>query len=222
MVYFAFITLAVIIIGMLLLTRIFADFNPGNKRVQKDLDKMKADIDKAGFDLVPIDEGELELFSTNQIKQLLKKRIVTTASGVFTTIYDEPVLAYSYKKYVSSGHNAILYVRTANHEYAYRIKKGTIRVVVDNAVVGTLKEDGVLYSAKNQKMLAKVNREQERQLPVLVNNKEAGNLAKRPKGSAKLNERAFEFVRDDLSKDERNIFLSLAALEMVMQQVEGN
>ncbi|MEN0003304.1 MAG: hypothetical protein AAF798_04145 [Bacteroidota bacterium] len=220
MLYFAFATLLVTIIALVWVLRIFSSYNPGKKRVQEDLKKMKLDLDQQNVELVPIDEGELELFSTNQIKQILKKGITTTATGVFTTIFDEPVLAYSYKKYVSKGHNAILLVRTANHEFAYRIQKGEIRIVIDSQLVGALKADGVLYGAKSQKVLAKVNRESDRQLPVLVNNREVGNLALVPTGSSKLKDRAFQFVRDDLSRDERNIFLSLAALEMVMQKVE--
>ena len=150
----------------------------------------------------------------------MKKRVTTSAKGVFTTIYNEPIVAYNFKKYIAREVDAVLYARTATHEFAYRIKGGEVKVVIDNELVGTLKDNGILYGGQHNRMIARINREQELELmPIIVNEKEVGNLVKAlPTPKAKsVDARAFEFVRDDLNQEERKIFLSLAIYELVQR-----
>ena len=69
-------------------------------------------------------------------------------------------------------------------------------------------------------MLARINRDAGEFLPVLVNNREVANVARMNKGeSSKLGQRAFEFVKDDMSKEEKDVFLSLAVLEVIEQSI---
>ena len=69
-------------------------------------------------------------------------------------------------------------------------------------------------------MLAQINRNAGEFLPVLVNNREVANVARMNKEeSAKLGQRAFEFVKDDMSKEEKDVFLSLAVLEVIEQSI---
>ena len=220
MALFALVTLLVAVAGLVLLARIFSDFAPGRKKLQQDLDKMKEDMDKWAGELVPLTREEVELFSFNQEKHIVRKGFGKTAKGIFTSIYHEPVLAYSYKEYMGPGKNALLYVRTGGQEFVYRINKKGIDVLVDREQVGTLKEDGVLYNRRGNRMLAKINRDAGEFLPVLVNNKEVANIARLKKGdSTKLGQRAFEFVREDMSKQEKDVFLSLAVLEVIEQSI---
>ena len=68
---------------------------------------MRTEIAPYVEDLVPLESEELELMSLNQLNQSLKKGMTTTAKGVFTSIYQEPLVAYSYKKYIVNN-NALL------------------------------------------------------------------------------------------------------------------
>ncbi|MCO6491621.1 MAG: hypothetical protein J5I98_24610 [Phaeodactylibacter sp.] len=220
MALFALFTLLLAAAGVILLVRIFSNFAPGNRRLQQDLDKMKEDMDKWAGDLVPLTREEVELFSFNQEKHVMRKGFGKTAKGIFTSIYHEPVLAYSYKEYLGPGKNALLYVRTGAQEFVYRISKKGIEVLVDRERVGVLREDGALYNKKGNRMLARINRDAGEFLPVLVNNREVANVARMNKGdSSKLGQRAFEFVKDDMSKEEKDVFLSLAVLEVIEQSI---
>ncbi|MCB0578707.1 MAG: hypothetical protein KDD10_05295 [Phaeodactylibacter sp.] len=220
MALFALFTLLLAAAGVILLVRIFSNFAPGSRRLQQDLDMMKEDMDKWAGDLVPLTREEVELFSFNQEKHVMRKGFGKTAKGIFTSIYHEPVLAYSYKEYLGPGKNALLYVRTGAQEFVYRISKKGIEVLVDRERVGVLREDGALFNNKGNRMLARINRDAGEFLPVLVNNREVANVARMNKGeSSKLGQRAFEFVKDDMSKEEKDVFLSLAVLEVIEQSI---
>lgn len=221
MALFALFTLLIAVAGLVMLIRIFASFAPGNRKLQEDLDKMKEDMDKWAGGLVPLTREEVELFSFNQEKHVLRKSLGgKAAKGIFTSIYHEPILAYSYKEYIGPGRNALLYVRTGGQEFVYRFGKKGVDVLVDRKKMGTLRENGALYSGSSNRMLAQINREAGDFLPVLVNNREVANVAKLNKqGSAKLSQRAFEFVREDMNKEERDVFLSLAVLEVIEQSI---
>lgn len=219
---FGIIIFTVIGLSLIAISRLMKDFSPSDKKVQEDLKAMRVEVDKWSDELVPLDSKELELFSLNQVRQQIKKRGAKTAKGIYTSIYDEPVLAYSYKRYIAPSHNAILYVRTANHEIAYRIKKDTVKIVLNDELVGTIRSNGVLYSGKSNRMLAKINRDNEQLLPVLVKDREVASLTKdlelgKKKGISK---RAFEFVKPDLNKEESDILVALSALELVMETVD--
>lgn len=219
--YFFLITMLVGVVGLLFLLRIMADFQPGERKVKEDLAKMRAEIAQYGGELAPIDKAELDLFAIDQVHRVLKKRAVLTAKGVFTTIYHEPVAAYSYKRYVSPKLNALLYVRTAEREYVYRFRDQEVQVIVNNQPLGTLKANGVLYSARDGRMLARLNPEISGLLPVVTQERELGSInTLAPVGKTTLQTRAFEFVKDNLSDEEETLFLSIAFMQLVKRSVE--
>ncbi len=210
-------TVFVVSMVLFLVFRLLTNFKPSKRKVQEDLKKMKEDLASYATKLVPLSKEELELFSEEQIERIKKKRGSSVSKGVFTTIYNEPIVAYSYKKYIASGTNALLYARTANHEFAYRIEDGKVKIIIDNKLVGTLNEDGMLYGGKKDRLIARINRENDNLIPVIINDKEVGNLVKAlpPAQSSNVNRRAFEFIRDDMEAEEKKVFLSLALLELI-------
>ena len=200
--------------------KVLARVSPGKKKIQEDIQKMKDEIDVWVKDLVPIGKEELELFSQTQINQVLKKRINISAKGVFTTIYNEPIIAYNYKKY-GSGKDALLYARSANHEFAFKIHKDEVKLVIDNELVGTIKSNGVLYAAENNLMIARFNRENAALLPIVIQDRKVGHLSLPANSSSKkeIDQRAFEFLKEDLSGEEKKLFLSLAIYELVTRNL---
>lgn len=199
-----------------LFATITRNFRPNKKRIQQEIAKIKADMDKWVGELVPITREELELFSKSQIKQSKNKRSRTTSKGTFKTIFEEPIVAYSYRRYLGKGNHAILYARTANHEFAYWINDKGTQLVIDNELIGTIKDNDVLYGANSNRMLARLNRSEKEMLPILVKDREVGSLVKGlPAPKDALSTRAFEFVKEDLNSEEKVLMLSLGILEMV-------
>jgi len=217
---FALFTLVTAGIGFGILTRILPQMAPNYKRVQKDLKALQAEMQTwLKEELVPIGREELELFSLNQLNQTVKKGFTLKARGVFATIYNEPVLAYSFKRYVSTGVNSLLYARTAHHHYAYWLKGKEIQVLIDNKMIGAFRENGVLYNEKN-KPIARISYDHPEVAPVIVNDREIASITKANvrKGDI-LSPRAFQFVKSNITEEEEKIFLALATLELVQRSI---
>jgi hypothetical protein len=220
--YFFLLPVLIGVVGLLVLLRLVSDFQPGEKKLKADLQKMRAETLQLAPDLTPVSKEELDLFATEQIHRVLKKRAVLTARGVFTTIYHEPVAAYSYKRYVSTKLNALLFVRTAEREYVYRFRDTDVQIIIDGKPLGTIKSNGVLYSARDGQMIARMNSEVAGLLPVVAMERELGSITAKPvqPGKSTLNSRAFAFVKDNMNEQEEVLFLSLAFMELVKRSVD--
>ncbi|MEM9887788.1 MAG: hypothetical protein AAF849_17975 [Bacteroidota bacterium] len=214
---FVFAGLALAGIGIKLLRQLILNWNPSDSKIQQDIKQMRAEIAPFANDLVPLDNKELELFSLNQLNQTLTKSMTTNAKGVYTSIYQEPLLAYSYKKYF--GDHALLYARTAKREIVYRISKKGIKVAINQSYYGTIK-NGVLYGRNEKQALAQVSaRTPELMLPVVVGGKEVA-LLNAPNTEKSPQPRAFRYVSQEINQEEEQAFLTLAILELVQKQVE--
>lgn len=219
---FALFTLVTVGIGLSILTRILPQVAPNYKKIQKDLKELQTEM-KAWLkeDLVPIGREELELFSMNQLHHTVNKGLTFKARGVFATVYNEPVLAYSFKRYVATGINALLYARTAHHHYAYWLKGKEIQVLIDNKLLGALRDNGVLYN-ENNRPIARLNFNHAEIIPVIIGDREVASITKAQvrKGDI-LSPRAFQFIKNDMTDEEEKLFLALATLELVQRSI-GN
>lgn len=219
---FALITLLVALTGAVLLARGLKNFMPGDKRLFQDMQQLKEDMQGWKPELVPVSSDELDAFSFNQVQRSVRKRFGKTAKGVFTTIYHEPVLAYTYKEYSGPGQKAILYAETGEKSYSYIKDKNGVRIAAGQRQLGTLKEDGTLYSPKGNKPVAMLGQPANRLLPVRTADRELGSLVDPPEATDDaLGQRAFQFVPNDLAEEEKDVFLALATLELVHRTLKS-
>jgi len=109
--------------GIYFLYQALVNYHPSKRKVQSDLRKIQEEIQPWINELIPWKADELNLLSLNQINRAYKKGIVTTMKGVFTSIYQEPMVVYSYRRYFSPDEDAVLYARTSHHEFIYRFKR---------------------------------------------------------------------------------------------------
>ncbi|MBB4078716.1 hypothetical protein GGR28_001329 [Lewinella aquimaris] len=195
---------------------------PSKKRRNQVLREMKEDMDGWSSNLVKMSKEELDLFSLTQDKQVLKTGTGTTAKGTFTTIFHEPVVSYSYRRYLGKQVNELLYARTADHDYVYWTEKGKTTLEIDDQPVGIIK-DQVLLGERTGKELARIaTTSQDNYLPVSVGNREVGALTKLPgKADDPLSQRAFEFIPDDLNEKEEQLLMSMAVKELVGRSIPG-
>ena len=219
---FALSTLLVAGAGIYIFSKVFPNFQPGNKKVQADLKEMKADLAPKIADLVPMETKDLELLAAEEEERKVRKGFTTSVKGTLTTIFHEPVVLFSYKKYIStSGKDAVLYAKTARHEYFYWIKSKGTKVVIDNSLVGNLENGEVLYGGKSNRMIARINRDEEEYMPVFIQEREVGSITKaKPSKGESLSTRAFGFVVEDLSAQERAILMALTLYELIMRQID--
>lgn len=210
-----------IVIGLLFMLQVYSKNRmPGKKRQLAEEAALREDMNSWVTNLVPLDKEELDLFSLSQDKQVVQTGMAgTKAKGVFTTIFQEPVVAYSYKRYLGDKVNELLLAKTAEHEYVYWTKDGESMLRIDGQDVGKINQK-VLYGAKSGKEIARIQSEaQDNLLPVRVGNRDVGALSTKKPAKDALSQRAFEFIPDDLSEQEEQLFLALVTHELVKQSL---
>lgn len=210
-----------VVVGLLLLLNLYSKNSmPSKKRQAAELQALRNDMDQWVDKLVPLEKAELDLFSLSQDKQVIKSGLGASAKGVFTTIFQEPVVAYSYKRYLGSKVNELLYARTGNHEYVYWTKNGQTELHIDQQPIGKI-SNKVLYGSKSGQELASISPQaRQNYLPVKVGKREVGALnTEAPKGKDALSQRAFQFIPDDLDDKEEQLFMALVTLELVKQSL---
>jgi len=204
----------VIVSAVFFLAQLIKNFQPGKSRIEEDVRKMKSVMQLLINELVPWKKEELDLLSFNQTNKKISNGIVKTGQGIITSIYHEPMIAWSYKRYLGSGDNAILYACTSHHEFVFRIQNNGTTVYIDQKEIGQLRDNGVLYSAKTDRLMARVNRSNANlTLPILVGDREVGTI-KSNTYAQQTNNRAFELL-SEMNDEEEAILLSFTILEMV-------
>jgi|AntRauTorckE5430_2_1112549.scaffolds.fasta_scaffold03035_3 hypothetical protein len=205
---------------MLFMKQWSANRMPGKKQRDRAVAELKADMNRWSADLVPLNKADLDLFSLTQDKQVIKSGTGATAKGTFTTIFHEPVVSYSYRRYLGSKTNELLYARTAEHDYVYWTENGKTSLEIDGQPVGNM-EGNALFGQKTGKELARIaTTARENYLPVSVGGREVGSLQLKPLSSDDpLSQRAFQFIPDDLNDKEEQLLMSLATRELVKRSI---
>lgn len=198
--------------------KLMQNYKPGRSKIQKDLQQIRAELAPYVAELVPLTSEEMEQLSFNQIKRSSKSGMVKSSKGVITTVYHEPVVAWAYRGYVSKDENGLLYARTRDQEFIYRLKKGETEMVIGEKLIGFITEQGRVVNQKGDKQIAQLSQNYENQvLPLKVNDKLVGGLANPEKGQ-KGNTRVFQHLTK-MEKEEEELVLSLSILEAVKREV---
>ncbi len=210
-----------LLIGLVALFRMWSNNRmPGKSQRERAVRDLKQDMDGWSADLVPLSKEELNLFSLAQDKQVVKTGAGATAKGTFTTIFHEPVVSYSYRRYLGKKVNELLYARTAEHDYVYWTQDGKTSLEIDGQPVGNI--DGkTLLGARSGQPLARIAGEQKQNyLPISVGDREVGAITVGSKDTTDpLGQRAFEFIPEDLNEKEEQLLVSLATRELVLRSI---
>ncbi|MGB0863299.1 MAG: hypothetical protein ACPG19_14315 [Saprospiraceae bacterium] len=198
------------------------NYRPSVKKIAADVKKMQGLMASTASKLVPWTVEEMSLLSLDEVDRVKKKRITTVVQGTLTSIYQEPMVTYAYKRYASKKENALIFARSSNRSFEYRIKDGAIQIKVNNKHIGELRTNGVLY--QNKRMLARINQSIEGYNPILLLNrqgemKELGHVADK-KSKEVINPRALQLVDNKMNSDEESVFLSLALLDIIYKSVK--
>lgn len=207
------------VLALYLLFQIFKNFQPGKRKVASDVAKMKAELAPYATELVPWTDEEIELLSLNQINRSSKHRVTRSARGVFTSVFHEPMIAWSYRSYLGGGESGIYYVRTSQHELEFWKRKNETQVTVDGQVVGFIRKDGALLDSRKKKILGYFGQQDSQlALPIVIGDRELGRLATKPT-SASPNPRAFELLKP-MDQEQEKAFLALSMFQLIRQDIE--
>ncbi len=130
------------IVGMFyLIARVLGQLNldPESQAWKNTVERLRTRLQsQAAGALVPWDSEMLSLLSLN--RTMVRKPGFfnsSTSEGVFTSIYQEPVLAYAGQK---KGDTAVLIARTSDREFTFRTRGNQTEIWVRGQPFGIFKE----------------------------------------------------------------------------------
>lgn len=188
------------------------NFNPESQAWKKTMEALRARLRaQAAGALVPWDGEMLSLLSLNR-SNVKKPGFFNSASeGVFTTIFQEPVLAYVRQQ---SGQTGVILARTSNREFTFRLKGKETEIWINGQPFGVYVDGSLLAAGRGSRLLARVESGRDKsQFPVLIGNSTAAAIAN-PEKADSPNPRALTLLRA-LSEEEENALLALTILTVV-------
>jgi hypothetical protein len=194
--------------------------NPLPGKMRRDMEAMRAENTEWQEKLESIPSDEWDLLSRQFIPQPgQKKRKNAPLKGLFCTIYQEPLIAWSYKAYKEAGGKAfILTACTRSQTYLYKnTGGGSTEIAIGPYRVGDLLPDGRLISSRKKELLAVAGKGNGTYTPITVYGREVGGVVIPQETQAPM-PRAFAFL-SELDDKERDLFLSMAILLLVRQQI---
>jgi hypothetical protein len=184
--------------------------NPQSAAWKRTLAKLRERIRKqADKNLIPWDAEMLGLLSTN--RTIIKKPgfFDLYSEGMYSTIYQEPVLVYAALK---TGKTSVLVASTSDREFVFRQKDKEIEIWLNEQPLGLFVDGTLLAPGRGSKLLARMEGGTEASLPVLIGDKTAAAITN-PEQASGPNPRALTLLRT-LDLNEENALLALTILKM--------
>jgi hypothetical protein len=181
--------------------------------VKRDGAKLRALIGPYLDKLIPFTDSEMELMSLDNNKTTKRNSRHTLVTGVFNSIYHEPLMAFAHKDYHGRQVSSLV-VRTDDEEFFYISTEGDTQVYHNGQALGVITPDGNLLSPNRRQLLAHLSPEDILKLhPVTIGEREVGKVIN-PMMKDNISPRAFQFL-EEMNQREKTLFLSLSLLSLV-------
>jgi len=157
--------------------------SPSEKRINADIATMRQLTRPLADQVIPWEkEHEIELLSLNATVKTQKDGMDKIQWGALQSIYFEPMAAWAFKDYVKGEQDALLYCRTKEAEFIYRIRPKKTDVYFNGKFTAWIDPQGVMYGVRSRQMLGRIRQYSSDWLSVVIGDRDAGHVfdARRP------------------------------------------
>lgn len=187
----------------------------GRGRLEREIKGLRPFIDPK--ELIPWADGELGLLSLQVQHKTKKSFFNTVVSGFFKTIYAESVIGYAYKDVYTGTKRGIIFAKSLNHEFVYRLSQGVAQVYIDGRSIGFIDYQGRLISNRRNRILAMIEQNSGATQEISIGEQRIGNLNK-PTTDAALHERAVHIFKE-IDNSEQPLIVSLVIFEILKRNI---
>ncbi|HRI61215.1 MAG TPA: hypothetical protein PK228_15855, partial [Saprospiraceae bacterium] len=160
--FFFFLVMVVLLVGSFIVGVFYLiakllgqiNFNPESQAWKRTVEGLRTRLkSQAAGALVPWDKEMLPLLSLNRLNVKKPGFFNSTAEGVFTTIFQEPVLAYAEQK---SGNTGVIIACTSDREYILRLKGSETEIWLNGQPFGVFVNGSLLAAGKSGRLLGRL------------------------------------------------------------------
>ena len=196
----------------------YLSINSGGGHTQKDIAEMKSKLALEIASLVPMGLDEMDQLSLNSANKSDSQGITKLRTGVFKSIYNEPMLAYAFKEYKYPADKSLILVCTERDDFIYMTNGVNTKVYCNSEFLGNIDTKGRLHDPDVVGPVGKIEVGNILKVrPVTVKGRVVGEVINTV-GTESPNPRVYQFI-ENMSKDELIVFQALSFLSIVEEKV---
>lgn len=189
----------------------------GAKRLKSERQKLIEELEPYRDKLIPWDKEEMSLLSyTISEGKTYKDQY---GKGLFVSIYDEPLMSFSFKTFGHKKMNRISMAETGNHHMLYLDKHTHVDCYFNNQLVGLYRNPNLFYSPR-KRLLGRINDSGGGDYKSIVyKDKELASMNPIEK-NPKFNKRIFDLLQSNISREEQVILMTMS-FYFLMQEMNN-
>ena len=193
-------------------------FSFGKSRVEQERERLIEDVHSLSEGLIPWSKKDTQLLSFGLSEKKINKG--DSARGIFLSIYDEPMIAFSTKDFNNSKLVRMVAASTANHKLLFVQTPKSTQCYFNDQQIGFLNEEFMFYSMK-KRLAGRVNSGgTDSYSSIIYKNKELG-LINPLSFDSPFNKRVYELVNDKLTAEGESILLTMTFYFLIIKLIES-
>ncbi len=210
--------------GFYLFSRSYPNYKPGSNKIEKDIVELRNNVLSAlNTDLAPLNSNDLENLSCRVSNSSTRSRFTKNFWGTLVSIFQEPMVDFHLRQYLSNKKDVLIFARTEAHEFTFWTTGGQTQMTVDKHAMGMYdRKTGVLLGARSKGQIAELSKNKSEGMPLYIQGVEVANLNKKlaNTGNSPISQRVFIYAKSDLGKEEEAIVTAIAIFEVIMAAYE--
>ena len=183
-------------------------FFVGTKSVRRQLQRDIKHLDRLMGEfkegLIPFEEDEFKLLSSQPVLKKNRKSRSTFSRGVLSTIYQEPLIAFSLKENYRDD-SVLLLAQSDKNKFQLNFNGKNTEVYVDGQNLGYINSNHEFINPQNQRIAGIEHSEGEKYAKVFLNNKDTAHINIRESNNE--SERVFSLFHDFKHEDSDEMVL---------------
>jgi len=175
-------------------------------RIEKDKKELKQLTFGYEDDLVPISNEELSLLSSKVETEKVEQGVFYTERGVLNSIYEEPIVSYSFRDYGDGKSVLIASTKESNYEFVER--EGVVDMRINGFLQGHIQNDSSLVGVEGELIASIENDKRSEYRSLNIREKKVAELLNPTSETAENNTRVFLELKP-LDQVEQNILLGM-------------
>lgn len=203
---FNIILFSVLLFVVMQLFSFYAGTKSAKRQRQRDLRYLRSLINEFKDGLIPFEESEFKLLSTNPVIKKSKRTRASFSRGVLSTIYQEPLIAFSFKESFRDG-KQILLAQSDKNSYQLSNRGAVTEAFVDDVLIGIINDQNEFFDTNKNKIAGIQQPLGEKYAKIFLHDKDTAHINVKGSDTISESERVFSLFHDFKHEDSEEMVL---------------
>ncbi|NNL93115.1 MAG: hypothetical protein HKO66_12825 [Saprospiraceae bacterium] len=176
------------------------------RQMMRDLRYLNKLLSEFKEGLIPFEEDEFKLLAAQPVLKKTRKTNAAYSRGVLSTIYQEPLIAFSLKESYNDD-QVILLAQSKKSKYRLTFNGNETEVMMDGSVLGHIDEDNQLIDPMDKKIAFIDNKSSRKYARIMMHDKDVAHINVKNEDIVGESTRVFSLFHDFNEADADEIIL---------------